>query len=157
MNIDKPVLLRAAHRSEAAKIACMSRLEVEHGLNWRWTPGRVRRHIDDRDTMVLVASIDGAIEGFAIMKFNDEDAHLFLLAVQPAMRRGGIGKALVRWLEKSCVTAGIRCIRLEVRASNIAARQFYERLGYRFVGQVAAYYDRREAAVIMARYLGRER
>lgn len=153
MNIDHSLKLRAAHRSEAQAIASMSRLHVEHGLRWRWTPAKIRQHIQDDETMVLIASVDGVLEGFAIMKFHDEEAHLFLLAVEPKLRRSGIGRALVLWLEKSCQTAGIRNIRLELRASNKSARAFYEHLGYRFVGQVAAYYDGREAAVIMARSL----
>lgn len=103
--------------------------------------------------MVLVASVDGVLEGFAIMKFHDEEAHLFLLAVAPKSRRSGIGRALVQWLEKSCRTAGIQNIRLEVRASNTTAISFYENLGYRLVGQVADYYDKRESAVVMTRSL----
>jgi ribosomal-protein-alanine N-acetyltransferase len=153
MNLDKPLVLRAAHRSEASAIAAMSRLQVEYGLNWRWTPARVKRAILDADTMVLVASVGGVLEGFGIMKFHDDDAHLFLLAVQPKARRSGIGKSLVEWLEKSCRTAGIQRIRLEVRASNQEARRFYEHLGYRFVSQVSGYYERREAAVVMAKTL----
>jgi len=103
--------------------------------------------------MVLVASVGGVIEGFAIMKFHDDDAHLFLLAVQPKARRSGIGKALVEWLEKSCRTAGIKRIRLEVRATNHEARHFYEHLGYQFVSEVSGYYEHREAAIVMARSL----
>ena len=60
---------------------------------------------------------------------------------------------MMDWLEKSCRTAGIQAVKVEVRASNRAARLFYSRLGYRFLGQVAGYYDRREAAVIMAHSL----
>lgn len=153
MNIKGSLKLRAAHRSEASAIAAMSRLHVEHGLRWRWTPAKVRHHIQDAETMVLVASVDGVIEGFAIMKFHDEDSHLFLLAVEPKSRRVGIGRALVRWLEKSCRTAGIRLIRLEVRSSNTAAIAFYENLGYQLVEQVAGYYDKRESAVVMTRSL----
>jgi len=145
--------MRAAHSSEAALIASMSRLHVEHGLQWRWTPKKVRKHIRDRDCMVLVASIDGEISGFAIMKFGDMQAHLYLLAVEWKLRRQGTGTAMVRWLEKSCVTAGIANIRLEVRASNQGARNFYSSLGYRHLGQVAGYYDRRETAVIMGKSL----
>jgi len=37
----------------------MSRLHIEYGLHWRWIPARVKRHIRDKDTMVLVASRDG--------------------------------------------------------------------------------------------------
>ena len=153
MNIDDQLVLRPAHSSEAAAIATMSRLQIEYGLNWRWTPRRIRRAIQNPETMVLVASVDGVIEGFAIMKFNDEDAHLLLLAVQPGARKAGIGRAMVEWLEKSCRTAGLRHIRLEVRVSNEPARLFYERLGYRLVSQVAGYYEKREAAAVMAKSL----
>jgi ribosomal-protein-alanine N-acetyltransferase len=153
MNIDHQLVLRPAHRSESAAIATMSRLQVEYGLNWRWTPARIRRAIDDTETMVLVASIDGVLEGFAVMKFRDEDAHLLLLAVQPKARRSGIGKAMLNWLEKSCRTAGIRHIRLEVRVTNRPARRFYERQGYRLVSQVAGYYEKREAAAVMVKSL----
>jgi len=153
MNIEKSLVLRAAHRSEATAIATMSRLQVEYGLRWRWTAARIRRCIADKETMVLVASVDGVIQGFAVMKFLDDDAHLLLLAVQPGLRLSGIGRALVNWLEKSCRTAGIQRVRLEVRISNEAARRFYEALDYRFISQVAGYYDNREAAVVMVKNL----
>ena len=153
MNIEESLVLRAAHVSEARAIASMSRLLVEHGLNWRWTPARVKRSIKDKETMVLVASIDGVLSGFAIMKFRDEESHLFLLAVATRMQRAGIGHALLTWLERSCRTAGMRHIRVEVRAGNRTARKFYEHSGYRFVGQVAGYYDRREPAVVMVKSL----
>jgi len=131
----------------------MSRLHIEYGLNWRWTPAKVKRHIKDRDTMVLIASKEGTIAGFAIMRFGDNQAHLFLLAVQPEYRRTGIGQSMMQWLEKSCRTAGIQAVRLEVRASNRVAMRFYRSLGYRFLGRVAGYYDRREAAAILAKSL----
>lgn len=153
MNVDESLVLRAAHVSEAGAISSMSRLLVEHGLNWRWTAARVRRSIKDRETMVLVASVDGILSGFAIMKFRDEASHLFLLAVEPRLQRTGIGTALLAWLEKSCRTAGMRHIRVELRANNDKARTFYERAGFRFVGQVAGYYDNREAAVVMVKTL----
>ncbi len=153
MNIDESLVLRAAHVSEARPIASMSRLLVEHGLYWRWTPARVKKSIKDKETMVLVASIDGSMSGFAIMKFRDKESHLFLLAVATKMQRMGIGRALLAWLEKSCRTAGMRQIRVEVRANNRNARKFYERSGYCFIGQVAGYYDKREPAVVMIKTL----
>jgi ribosomal-protein-alanine N-acetyltransferase len=87
------------------------------------------------------------------MKFQGECAHLLLLVVQPKSRNCGIGKALLRRLEKSCQRAGIRNVRLELRASNATARHFYEALGYHAAGGVPGYYDRRESAIIMARVL----
>ena len=147
------ITLRAAHPSEASTIASMSRLHIEYGLNWRWTPAKVKRQIKDKNTMVLIASKEGAIAGFAIMRFGDYQAHLFLLAVQPDFRKAGIGRSMMQWLEKSCRTAGIQAIRLEVRASNRGALRFYRQLGYQILSRVAAYYDRRESAAIMGKSL----
>jgi ribosomal-protein-alanine N-acetyltransferase len=134
----------------------MSRLHVEYGLDWRWRPAKVKRQIQDQDTMVLVASREGAMAGFAIMRFGDDQAHLFLLAVRPEFRRVGIGRSMMRWLEKSCRTAGIQTVRLEVRASNLAALRFYRKLGYRLIARVAGYYERREAADVMIHTLNEQ-
>jgi ribosomal-protein-alanine N-acetyltransferase len=153
MKADSSLRLRAAHRSEATAIASLSRLHVEHGLRWRWTPPRVRKQIEDPDTMTLVASAAGHIAGFAIMHFGDLRAHLVLIAVEPRYRRSGVGGALLRWLEASCVTAGIQDIRLEVRAGNQLAQRFYRNRGFTVMGLIPGYYDRREAAVIMERKL----
>lgn len=147
------VILRAAHASEASAIASISRLHVEYGLRWRWTPARVKRAIADTETQVLVATRHGEILGFAIMKFGDRQAHLHLLAVRPDHRRAGVGRAMLEWLEKSCRAAGIVEIRLEVRTDNMTARRFYDRLGYRHAGQVPGYYDRREDAALFAKAL----
>jgi len=153
MKAHSSLRLRAAHRSEAAAIASLSRLHVEHGLRWRWTPQRVRNQIEDTDTMTLVASVDGHIAGFAIMHFGDLRARLVLIAVEPRYRRSGVGGAMLEWLEASCVTAGIRDIRLEVRAGNRLAQRFYRNRGFTVQGLIPGYYDRREAAVIMERKL----
>jgi ribosomal-protein-alanine N-acetyltransferase len=69
------------------------------------------------------------------------------------MQRTGIGARLLTWLEKSCRTAGMRQIRVDVRANNDKARTFYERSGFSIVGQVAGYYDRREPAIVMIKVL----
>jgi ribosomal-protein-alanine N-acetyltransferase len=145
--------LRQAHASEATAIATLSRLHIEYGLRWRWTPNRVRRSIADPETVVLVATILGEIVGFAIMKFGDLDAHLHLLAVDPKQRRSGIGRSMMTWLERSCDTAGMQHIRLEVRANNRLACRFYEELDYCTQGKIPAYYDRSEAALVYAKNL----
>src|SRR5690606_40765077 len=63
----------------------------------------------------------------------------------PIFRKAGIGSALLRWLEASCVTAGIQDIRLEVRAGNQLAQMFYRKRDFKVTGRIPGYYDRREA------------
>ena len=139
-----------AHADEAAAIAGMSRQLIENGLPWSWDEQRIAYCLRNRDCVVLAARDRRRLVAFAIMEFYDEHAHLSLLAVQPGYRRQGIGRLLLDWLEASARTAGIFAVNLELRASNDAARAFYERVGYREVGRKAAYYGGREDALRMA-------
>jgi ribosomal-protein-alanine N-acetyltransferase len=68
------------------------------------------------------------------------------LAVAPSNRRKGIAKALVSAsLEHVCGN-----VFLEVRESNLAARQLYESIGFKEVNRRPQYYsDSQEAAIVM--------
>lgn len=147
--------IRIAQRADAPPIARLSRDQIERGLGWSWTAPRVLRSILDPNSNVIVApgGAHGGLAGFGIMKYHDEEAHLLLLAVDPGVRRQGLGAALVAWLEASAQVAGIGTIYLEARASNGGARAFYRHLGYREIQQVEGYYSGREASVRLARDL----
>lgn len=145
--------LRLARPADAQAIATISRDHIESGLGWKYDAARVRRSIGDRDTLVLVACERDVLAGFAIMDFGDERTHLVLLAVQPAKRRRGIGRAMLEWLLESARTAGIASVHLELRASNEAARRFYRALGFSETVLMPRYYGGREAAMRMVRVL----
>ena len=139
--------------SDAQAIADLSRREIEHGLRWSWTTGRVRRAIQDRETNVVVARDGDAICGFALMAYRSEDAHLLLLAVSPDWRRRGIGSALIGWLEETLRQAGITRMQVEVRQSNRVARAFYARLGFEPVNVSRGYYQGVENALHLVKEL----
>lgn len=63
--------------------------------------------ISHTDTVALVAHDASRIEGFAVMQFGNEHAHLVLLCVQPLARHRGIGRRLTEWLVESARVAGI--------------------------------------------------
>jgi [ribosomal protein S18]-alanine N-acetyltransferase len=142
-----------ARPDDAPRIACMSRDLIEHGLDWRWTPARVLRLVHHHSTNVAVAREGARIDGFGIMLYRDEDAHLMLFAVDPRRRRSGIGRALMGWLEETALTAGIGVVRLEARASNHAARTFYRQLGYVEAMHVRGMYAHDEDGVRFAKDL----
>ena len=142
--------LKLVRREDALRIARMARDLVEHGLAWTWTARRVATHMRGHDSNVLGAWHEGRLVGFAIMQFYAERAHLNLLAVQPAIRRLGIGRCLVEWQEEVARAGGIPVVNLEVRANNPGAQAFYRRLGYRQVERLPGYYQGREAAIRMS-------
>ncbi len=152
MDLEEP-RLELARRADAPLIAAMSRHLVEAGLKPSWPAERVARHIESPESLVLTARGQDTLLGFAIMQYGDTTAHLNLLAIDSAHQRRGIGRALLSWLEQSAVVAGTFLIQLELRASNFAARSFYQQLGYRETGRVPGYYQQLEDAIRMARDL----
>ncbi len=103
--------------------------------------------------MTLTARDGPRAAGFAVMKFDDERAHLVLLAVRPARQRSGIARRLIQWLLESAVVAGMASIHVELRASNAAAFAFYRAMGFAPTVRLAGYYKGRESAVRMLRLL----
>jgi [ribosomal protein S18]-alanine N-acetyltransferase len=102
-----------------------------------------------------VAERDGAIVGFLVARALPGEVEILNLAVSPEARRQGVGAALLRealsWAEQS----GAVRIFLEVRASNAAARQFYEVHGFTSAGVRSRYYrDPLEDALLLTRALG---
>jgi len=150
MNRPCTATLRLARAHEARAMAEMSRELIEAGLAWRYTPRRIAALIADPDTVALVACDPARIQGFAVMQFGDELAHLILLCVQPAQQRRGIGRGLTEWLIESAQVAGIASVQLELRADNAAAQDFYRQLGFSETGLIPAYYDGQIAARQMA-------
>jgi [ribosomal protein S18]-alanine N-acetyltransferase len=144
-------VLKPARGADCALLAAMSAAHVERGLKPAWGAARIRWHVRDAESVVLTARIAAGIAGFAIMRYGEDVAHLNLLAVDPAQRRRGIGRALLRWLEESALLAGAFIIGLELRAGNESARAFYRAMGYRELGQIPGYYQGVESAIRMAR------
>ena len=146
-----------ATREDAPTLAAMSRDYIERGLGWRWRAGAIEHLIASPDTVALCARAantpDSAIVGFGIMQYALDEAHLILLAVRPRLRRRGLAREMLAWLEKTADTAGISKIELEVRERNSGARRFYHRQGYKSGPSIPRYYDGIETAVRMAKQL----
>lgn len=148
--------LELARSTDAATIAGMSRVLIEYGFRWSWTPERVAANILAPNVNVLVARLHEQTAGFAIMSYGDYIAHLLLLGVARPYRRLGIGRQLLEWLEKCAAVAGIICVSLEVRSRNKGAQKFYHRMGYRPLVRLPGYYQGREAALRMGKDLTRK-
>jgi len=145
--------VRFAVPADAAAIAAMSRVEIERGLPWSWTPDRVARAIRDPETNVVVVGGDRALDAFGIMSYLAEDAHLLLFAVRASRRRLGVGSAVLQWLEAVARAAGSKRIRVEARRDNVAARNFYNEHGYHERDICKAMYSGRADGVRLEKWL----
>ena len=144
--------------ADAPRIAHLCRDEVELGLGWRWRAGAIARMMSRPDTEVAVARAPGGLlAGFGIMELGPDDAELILFAIDPRLRRRGVGRRLLDFLESEAENAGIDSIWLHVRTRNTGAVAFYEQAGYRLRENVRGHYGGREDAYRMQHRLARVR
>lgn len=106
-----------------------------------------------RDLCVfLVAEEKGRPRGFALAWLVMDECHLLKLAVDPAQRRRGMGRALMEELLARARAGGANICWLEVRGNNVAGRRFYLDLGFREIGIRKGYYqDTGEDALLMVK------
>lgn len=81
--------------------------------------------------------------GFILGQVAAGQAEVLLLAVSPALRRGGIGRLLVEEFAHEAKARGAGAVYLEVAATNEAARALYAALRFRETGRRTGYYERR--------------
>jgi ribosomal-protein-alanine N-acetyltransferase len=89
-----------------------------------------------------------APQGFLIARRTGEEAELLTLAVLPAYRRGGLGRALIEACVAALREAGARQLFLEVDEAKIPARGLYVSIGAVPVGRRRRYYEHGADAAI---------
>ncbi len=78
--------------------------------------------------------------GFLLGRAIADEAELLTLAVDPALRRGGIARLLVRRFAETAAQRGATHAFLEVAEENGPARALYDSLGWKGAGRRRGYY-----------------
>lgn len=124
----------------------VNRLHVE-GRPDIFRPGfneEMRNHLYVRfgaeDAEILVALVDGAVAGFAMLDWIDRPGspynlprrfcHVAEIGVDAEYRRRGVGRALVEGIRAACRERGFSRVELDVWAFNDSAYEFYESAGF---------------------------
>ena len=94
------------------------------------------------DAVFLVADRAATVAGYVVAIDAADEGEVLNLAVAPAGRRHGLGRALVDAVLEALTGRGARHIYLEVRESNGPARALYAAHGFREVGRRKQYYRR---------------
>lgn len=89
-----------------------------------------------------------ADDGFVLARVAAGEAEILTLAVVPAARGKGLGRALLQAAITKARALGAQTMFLEVGADNPAARALYASLGFMKVGDRKGYYQGRDALVL---------
>jgi ribosomal-protein-alanine N-acetyltransferase len=142
------MIIRAMEEHDVAAVFDLERATPEAS---HWPLSEYER-VAGASAMAWVAEDLGeAIVGFLIARRVADEVEILNLAVSARHRRRGIGSRLVHRLMGELEAVPLARIYLEVRRSNQPAIVFYERHGFRCVGERRDYYhDPRDDAVVLA-------
>ena len=87
-------------------------------------------------------------DGFVLMRVAGQEAEILTLAVAPAARGQGLGRALLQAAARQAAILGAGQMFLEVSTENPPALALYAGQGFVRVGQRKAYYDGGDALIL---------
>lgn len=119
-----------------------------------WSRETLRYEMEENPrAFYIVAEMDGHVVGYAGLWWILDEGHITNVAVRPEYRNRKIGEGIIGVLIDFTTEKGIRHHTLEVRPSNRAAINLYEKFGFRTEGLRKKYYaNNGEDALIMWRH-----
>ncbi len=118
-------------RMEVRDLPGVARIQAASPECSQWEPLEYLAHA------AIVAQQAGRLAGFAVARqLAPDEIEVLNMAVDPAARRRGVGRALLKVL----LALPGRVLYLEVRASNAAARALYASAGFVEAGVRKGYY-----------------
>ena len=104
--------------------------------------------VEENPETFLVAEETGEVVGYVVASVEKKVGHLVSLAVRRDRLRKAVGSSLVLKILEILKRSGVSSVRLEVRKSNVAAQNFYNKLGFSFVRVYRGYYGDEDAYVL---------
>lgn len=119
---------RFAETDSEAVIALWQRC----GLLRPWNDPRkdIARKLRVQPELFLVGVVDGRVVASVMAGYEGHRGWINYLAVDPGLRRGGLGKAMMAAAEKRLGLLGCPKVNLQIRRGNEDVVAFYDRLGY---------------------------
>jgi len=119
-----------------------------------WNKSFFSQDIDNQSALPLVAKADDNIIGYVCLWKILDEIQISNIAVSPERRRRGIGEEMMQRILKMAQEEDYRRISLDVRISNKAAINLYEKFGFREAGRRKNYYRHpQEDALILEKVL----
>lgn len=98
------------------------------------------------NTHAVIAERGGDKVGMVVFRLTPDEAEIITLAVLPAWRRQGIGRALLEKAMKEAASVGLKTMFLDVEAENEAALRLYEAHGFIQINRRKQYYRQRDGS-----------
>ena len=139
------MILRRLHAGDASSVQAVE----EATMSVPWTAAQIEGELCFLASLGFAAEIDGQLVAFALFRTCPPECELLRVGVYPHQRRKGLASSLLTFGSKHCIQLGCQVCFLEVRASNMAALQFYAALGFHLDGRRKRYYTNPEEDALL--------
>jgi ribosomal-protein-alanine N-acetyltransferase len=147
-----------APRLEAAGPESASLLADIHAqaFDVPWSSEQLARSLDGAGAFAVMALSGDRTQGFVIARAMAGEAEVITLAVRPADRRKGVGRALMNAAINTALAFGATVMWLEAAVDNPAAVALYLSMGFETKGRRKRYYARADGPRVDALIMRRE-
>jgi ribosomal-protein-alanine N-acetyltransferase len=149
MSADPPIFkVRCATPADICHIVEIS-LQVRTAASW--SEQQYKDILGDHNTsrIVLVIEQNAGIKGFLVARSIGDEREMENLVIATSAQRRGLGRCLLEKFLHLSQQQGAQSIFLEVRESNLAARNLYEACGFRQSGRRHHYYNQSQEDALL--------
>ena len=115
-----------------------------------WSTKAFYDEVENDIAIYFVARDNGKCIGYAGFWNVSGEGDITNIAVLPEYRRQGVASRIITEMIKKANELSLELLTLEVRRSNAAAQNLYNKFGFEVIGERKRYYsDNREDALIM--------
>lgn len=140
--------IRRMTKEDCAQVAAIETMS----FSMPWSLHAFTETVDNPNYRFLVAEERGEILGYCGFVYVLDEAEIPNVCVSAEARRRGVGRALMEALIALAEELQIVTLHLEVRQSNVAARNLYRSVGFEEIGIRKNFYELpREDAVLMCK------
>lgn len=119
-----------------------------------WNFSTFKNELLNPNSKYIVAKVNNQIVGFAGIWKSVDDIHITNIVTAKKYRNQSIGsKMLLKLIDMAKSEKEIKAITLEVNSNNLAAKNLYEKFGFKIVGLRKKYYNNIDDAIIMTKEL----
>lgn len=134
-------------------VSQVANLEKECFNSHAWSEKLFIEEIPQENKHYIVVLEEGKVVAYGGFAQVLDEAHIMNIAVDASFRKQGIGTKIIERLVEKAKALNIASITLEVRESNIPARNLYEKHSFVLAGVRKGYYQDKENACIYWRVL----
>ena len=125
-------------------------LEIEYcSFSKPWTESSFRKDINNKIAINWVYLYNDKVVGYMFGLHILDEYHLNNIAVKKEFRQKRVASNLLKNMKYYLIDIKVKSVLLEVNASNLCARNLYEKTGFIYRGKRKDYYARGDDAFLM--------